>query len=77
MSLRNPDLMPAIAIHFKSEADAVTLPEIELLLSVLPELMDAMLGKEKFNKSSVKILKKSQDQFFLDKALGTTDDTNK
>lgn len=33
---------PAIAISFKSEAVEVTRSEIELLLSVLPELMATM-----------------------------------
>lgn len=77
MRLRHSDPMPAIAIRFKSEAVAVTLPEIELLLTALPELIAAMIEEEKCNASPVKILKKSQDQFVLDKALGSSDDTAK
>jgi len=77
MRLRNADPMPAIAIRFKSEAVAVTVPEIELLLSVLPELMAMMLEEEMRNNPSVKMLRESQDQFVLDKALVSTDDTAK
>jgi hypothetical protein len=76
--MRKPvsDSLP-VAIRFKHKADSVMAAEIELLMSVLPQLIAAMSAEPQVKSESIlaeKLSLQQKDNLTLDNVVKSTED---